>query len=313
MNIFLLIIGIVLMLIGCFCVVVTKNKYIDFKFKGIFQAPLIILGIALIIFSSSFKIIPTGYTGVKTTFGQINKTAVSNGFNWKIPFVQSIDKVNNKQQDINFNNKIWSESSKRTAVYFENVVITYSVNPQKSAWIYANVNDYEDSLISNEIVSSAIKSSSKTLSDENVTDRSKIEPLIQTKLQEALDIKYDKETVFIHKVVVNNIDFEDSYNKAIASKQNAQLESEKQSILNKKAVEKADADAKVKVKTAEADAQAKKIAANAEAESNEKINKSLSDNILKKKLYDKWNGELPKVEGSNSSIINLEDFKTKNK
>ena len=313
MNILLLCVGIILVALGFIFVAVTKDKYIDFEAKSILQFPLIVLGIVLIIFSSSFKIIPTGYTGVKTTFGQINKATVSNGFNWKIPFVQSIDKVNNKQQDISFKDKIWSETSNRTAIYFENIIITYQINPEKSAWIFANVDDYEDSLINQSIVASSVKSSSKSLSDIDATNRSILEPLIMENLQKSLDNKYSGKVVIINKVVVNNADFDKSYNKAIADKQNAQLDAEKQQIQNKKAVEKAEADAKVKIKTAEADAQAKKISANAEAESNEKINKSLSDNILKKKLYDKWNGELPKVEGSSNSIVNLEDFEAKNK
>lgn len=48
----------------------------------------------------SFSIIPTGYTGVKTSFGQIQETTIQSGkLNFCIPFVQSIHKVNNKQQD----------------------------------------------------------------------------------------------------------------------------------------------------------------------------------------------------------------------
>ena len=56
---------------------------------------------------------------------------------------------------------------------------------------------------------------------------------------------------------------------------------------------------------AEAEAQAVLIAANAQAEANKKLAESLTDSILKKMYYEKWNGELPYVYGdSNSAIIN---------
>lgn len=313
LNVCLLIVGLILVILGTIFTYIAKSKWYDWEAKKVLQVPLIVLGLLLVVLSSSFKIIPTGYTGVKTTFGQINKSTISNGFNWKIPFVQLIDKVNNKQQDISFDSKVWSETSNRTAIYFENITVTYQINPEKSAWIYANIDDYEDNLINQSIVASSIKSSSKNLTDVDATNRSIIEPMIMENLQKSLDNKYGERVLVINKVIVNNADFEDSYNKAIADKQKAQLEAEKQGIQNKKAIEKAEADAKVKIKAAEANAQAKKIAANAEAESNEKINKSLSGNILKNKLYDKWNGELPKVEGSNGSLISFDDLGTNKK
>ena len=44
--------------------------------------------LVLILLACSYTIIPTGYTGVRTTFGQIDSKTVQNGFNWKIPLVQ---------------------------------------------------------------------------------------------------------------------------------------------------------------------------------------------------------------------------------
>ena len=121
----------------------------------------IIVIIALVItVSQSIVVIPTGYSGVKTTFGQIHQKTVPNGINLKIPFIQSVEKVNNKQQDIEFSDKVWSETKSRTAVYFENVTVTYRINPEKSAWVYANVSSYRENLVTENLVASAIKSSS---------------------------------------------------------------------------------------------------------------------------------------------------------
>ena len=264
----------------------------------------IIVAIIVFVLSCSMVIIPTGYTGVRTTFGQIDSVTVQNGFNWKIPFVQSIEQVNNKQQDINFSGQVWSETEQRTAIYYENITVTYQINSEKSAWIYANVSNYKDALINPNIVASSVKASSKELSDSDATNRSIIEPLCMANLQKSLDNKYGENVVIINKVIINNADFEDSYNKAIANKQQAQLEAEKQAIDNQKAVEKAEADAIVTKTRASAEAEAKVIQAEAEAEANELLQKSLTEQILNEMYIEKWNGELPLyVSGNNDSVM----------
>lgn len=276
---------------------------------------LVVVLLLFITVTSSFKIIPTGYTGVRTTFKQVDNVVLQNGLNFKLPFVQKIITVNNKMQDMDFAGPIWSETSERTALYYANITVSYQINPEKSAWIYANVSGYKDNLISDSIVASAIKSSSKTLNSTEATNRSMIEPLTQEILQASLDSKYGENTVIIHKVVIGNTDFEDSYNQAIADKQKQQIAYEQQQIENKKAVEKAEADAKVaeinanaeKQKTeiaAEAQANAIKIEAEAQAEANKMINDSVTANVIAYMQVDKWDGAKPKVMlGDDSQVI----------
>ena len=284
------------------------------KIKRIVFGILIALFVIITVFNC-FKIIPTGYTGVRTTFKQVDNVVLQNGLNFKIPYVQKIAMVNNKMQDLTFSNQIWSETSERTALYYSDVTVSYQINPEKSAWIYANVSSYKDNLISESIVASAIKSSSKTLNSTEATNRSLIEPLVQEFLQTSLNSKYGDNTVIIHKVVIGNTDFEESYNQAIADKQNQQIAYEQQQIENQKAVEKAEADAKVmeinanaeKQKTeiaAEAKANAIKIEAEAQAEANKMINDSVTANVIAYMQADKWDGAKPKVMlGDDSQVI----------
>lgn len=56
---------------------------------------------------------------------------------------------------------------------------------------------------------------------------------------------------------------------------------------------------------AEADAQAKILAAEAEAEANRKIAASLTPELIEKIKYEKWNGELPQVQGTDTTIIDI--------
>ena len=215
-----------------------------------------------------------------------------------------MEKVNNKQQDVTFRDQIWSETNQRTAIYYENVTVTYQINPEKSAWIYAHVTNYRDNLVSSGLVSSAIKSASKVLSDTDATNRSVIEPEAMAAIHAALDEKYGENVVLVNKVVIENADFEDSYNAAIAAKQKAQLEAEQQAIENQREIDKAIAEAQVIKTKAEAQAEAKIIEAQAQAEANRLLEESLSEDILRKQYIDKWNGELPQVlGGDNPSLL----------
>ncbi len=265
-------------------------------------------GALVAVFGLSFTIIPTGYTGVRVTFGQVSDEVVPNGFNWKAPFIQTVEKVNNKQQDIVFANQIYSETAERTALYFEGITVTYQIGADKSAWIYSNISDYKENLVSEALVSSAIKASSKKLKAVDATNRSMLEPLAQETIQASLDGKYGEGVVYITKVVIDNVDFDESYNQAIADKQNAQLEYEKQQIENQKEVEKAQAEAEVKKTQAQAEADAMLIEAEAEAAANAKVRDSLNQNVLTQNMLDQWNGEMPKVVGGDNAIFDMSAF-----
>lgn len=258
---------------------------------------------AFIFINSSFTIVPTGYTGVRTTFGQINETPVPNGINFKLPFIQTIELVNNKQQDMTDNSRVWSETSERTAIYYEGITVTYQIDASASAWIYAHVADYKNALVSSQLIASAIKASSKTLSDVDATNRGLIEPLVQENLQKSINSKYKEGIITINKITISNVDFDDSYNLAIANRQKAQIEAEQQAIENEKNIKKAEADAKVKLTEAQAAADALLIQSKAEAEANEILQKSLTSEILKQMYIEKWNGILPKVMSNDSNIL----------
>ena len=260
-----------------------------------------VIFVAFLLFQS-VTIVPTGYTGVKTSFGQIQEATIQSGkLNFTIPFVQSIHTVSNKQQDKHIEAQIWGEASDTTPMYAADVIVTYQVLPEKSAWLYANVSDTKN-LVGDELVASAIKSAMAELGPNEVTNHTKIEPLAQQKLAESLNQKYGEGAVFINKVVINNMDFEEAYNTAIQQKSIAQQNADKQKIENEAAIAKAEADKQVAITNAEAEAQKTSIAADAQAEANRKIAESLSDTLIEYQKIQKWDGKLPTVSGSNALV-----------
>ena len=298
LNIFIGVIGAVLITAG---IVFAFVKSLG---KKALASVFLIIGAVVLVGAMSFSIVPTGYTGVRTTFGQISENTVPQGFNLKVPLVQNIKLVNNKQQDVKRSSQIWGETAEKTPVYASDIVVTYQISNNASAWIFRNISD-TNNLISDSLVASAAKSAMVEMKASEVTNRTKIEPMVKEKLISSINEKYGEDRISILKVVVNQMDFEEDYNKAIAEKSIAQQTKEKQAIENETAVAKAEADKQVAITNAQAKADATRIAAEAEAEANEKIKNSLNDQIIKSKFYDKWDGKLPEAMGSDTVITKI--------
>lgn len=308
MNLLFVILGLLLAVAGLVLLILKNNiplpQNMSLKKYCCLTSMILVLGLLLTVAGFSFKIVPTGYTGVRIRFGQISETVVKNGFNTNIPFVEKIKLVNNKQQDFKVDDKtqIWGETKEKTPVYARKVSVTYNISPEKSSWIYTNVTDV-DNLLNVELIASAIKSSMVELSVNEVTVRETIEALTKEKLTESLNEKYGEDVITVSKVVIVTMDFEDAYNEAIRQKSIAQQTNEKQAIENDTAIKKAQAEKEVSIAAAEAAAESKRIAAEAEANANEKISESLNENILRSKYYEKWDGKLPTVVGEGNSAI----------
>lgn len=273
------------------------KKYVTRR-VAVLAAIILLISVVL----GSVTIIPTGYTVVKTSFGQVQEQPIRSGkLNFCVPFVESIHKVNNKQQDKKVEAKVWGEASDKTPVYAADTTVTYQIMSERSVWIYTNVSDTKN-LIADSLVASAIKSAMVELGPKDVTNRAKIEPLVQEKLNESLAQKYEEGTVYVNKVTINDMDFEPEYNAAIQAKSIAQQTAAKQEIENQAAIAKAEADKQVAITKAEADAEKITIRAEAEAEANRKLAESLTDTLIEYQKVQKWDGKLPTVSGSNALV-----------
>ena len=271
----------------------------------------VLVGIVFVVLVLLFNlhIIPTGYTGVKTTFGQIDENPVQSGrLIFTIPFVENIRKVNNKQQDMKVETQIWGETDDKTPVYAKDVIVTYQIVADRSAWIYANVTDYTKNLVTESLVASAVKAAMVELAPGDVTNRAKIEPLVQEKLSASLAGKYGEGTIYVNKITINDMDFEQAYNDAIQAKSIASQEQAKAEIQNQTAIAKAEAEKQVAVLNAEAKAEQVRIAAEAEAEANRLIRESLTEELIELKKIEAWDGKLPDVIGGTETILGINDF-----
>ena len=254
----------------------------------------VIAVLAIIIAINAFVVVDAGHTGVVVTMGKVNEGVLQEGIHLKIPFVQSVVKIDNRIQKLEVQTEAFSKDLQSVDT---KLAINYRVDTSKSYSIYKNIGaNYEDVLVT-PAVNEVLKAITATYTaEETVTNRALISDGLVTGLNEKLN------TIGLYVTDVNIIDFDfsDAFITAIEEKQVAQ-----QQLL------KAETEKKTAITNAEAEAEAAKVRADGEAEANSTIAKSLTSEVLENKKIEKWNGELPKVSGNSGNIIDLGDIEEK--
>jgi regulator of protease activity HflC (stomatin/prohibitin superfamily) len=156
----------------------------------------------------------------------------------------------------------------------------------------------------------AVLSSHKAM--DIIANRASISPAVEEAIKQAVDEDY---YVSITAVVLTNIDFSESFEKAVEDKMIAEQAKLKADYENQTKIAQAEAEAEARLKAAEAEieiakakAEALKIAAEAEANANKLLAESLTDLVLKSKFYENWDGKLPLVMGEGSAIIDFREL-----
>lgn len=246
--------------------------------------------LALLILVLSITVIPTGHTGVLTTFGRVENTTLDEGFHLKAPW-QGVVKMDNRIQKQSTDLECFSKDIQEVQMTF---TLNYQISKENAMTIYKTIGKkyYETVIVP--MISESVKTvTAKYTAEELITDRSKLAIGIEESLAENLK----NHNIILVSTSIENIDFTDAFTDAVEAKQVAQQ--------NKL---KTQTEAETQVIEANANAEVKRIEADAEAYVNETVSESLTKEILEKMYYEKWNGELPKVMGSDSNVImNMKD------
>lgn len=248
---------------------------------------LIVLIIILIIsFIGSFRTIKSGEVGIRVRFGKVVSTQMNDGINFKIPFIEKIVKMNIQVQKAEIETE---SSSKDLQLVTMKLAVNYKVDGKKATNLYKNVGTKYENVILQPAIQESVKAvTSKYTAEELITKRNEVsnECIVE------LENKVKKYGLLVDNFNITNFSFSDEYNKAIEEKQVA----EQKVLTAKQELEKAKVDAEKKIVQAEAEKQA-----------NELKQMSLTDNIIREKFIEKWNGELPKATNGNS-IFNLDSI-----
>lgn len=282
-------------------------------FVGGFTAGIvIIIGIILLMISTCK--VPAGYVAVQYNMnGGVKDEVLTQGWHLVSPTVHTtlytigIEQsylTSGKQGDSDTDESFVASSSEGKAVTID-LTFTYQYDAQNVTSVFTKFKGQSGKEVRDSFIKPNIVSWTK-----EVVARYKIADIlgaeranINIALTDYLSEKFIPYGITISNVSLINLEVDQTTMDAINAKINAQQAAEQQAIENQMNIDKADADAKAKVTKAQADADALLIEAQAEAEANELLTKSLSEEILNKMYYDKWDGVLPQVVGSENSIV----------
>lgn len=255
-----------------------EHQETEYNYKNIIIFAVVIL-FAIITFFGSFKTVKSGEVGLRIRFGKIVNSTLSEGINFKIPYIEKIAKVNIKIQK----SEIETESSTKDLQPIKTkLAVNYKVDNKKVPELYRTVgNSYNETILIPAIQESLKAVMSKYTAEETVTIRNKVSDDCLKEIQS----KMKKYGIIIEEFNIIDINFSEEYSKAIEEKQVA----EQRVLTAKQELEKEKIEAEKKITKAKG-----------ESDANALLQKTLTEEVLKEKMIEKWNGELPKVSGSNN-------------
>ena len=295
----------IICLIGC----IMAGRMIDEKYYGGLKKAMPIIGIVacvIIIIVSCVSYVPTGYTGIVTTFGKVHDEVLDAGLNFHAPW-DNVIKMDNREQRITFNLEAFSKDIQQVDVQGS---INYNIDKSTAMNLYKDVGtNYSEILIGPRINEDVKIIIARYTAENLIENRQKAADAIYELIKDELAPK----GINVISFAIENIDFTDAFESAVEAKQvatqekqKAQTQQEQQTMEATQAAERqriaAQAEADVKKIDADADAYATKIKAEAEAEANDKINKSLTDQLISYNQMLRWDGKLPTFMGGDSMI-----------
>lgn len=259
---------------------------------GIITFVVIAFIVLFIIFLAVYTV-PAGYRGVILTFGKPSEVISGEGLHFKVPFAQSIKKLEVRTQKIESE----SDSSSKDLQDVKTVIaLNYHLNPGKVNKLYQEIGkDYKIRVIDPSIQESVKAVSARFTAEELVTRR----PEVRKGIQEFLTQKLEKYHILVDDFNIVNFQFSEEFDNAIEQKVTAeQLKLKADRDLQRIAVEAE------QVKTqSEAEAYSLKIKNDALRDSPDLVRLKQIEVLEKsvevqRQAVEKWDGKLPAVTGS---------------
>lgn len=266
---------------------------------------------AILITCSMLAIVPTGYTGIKTTFGKVENETLPSGINFKLPW-QNIVNMDNREQRSSFAMQAFSKDIQQVDIQGS---INLNIDKATAMDLYKNVGiDYPTILVGPRVQEDVKIVIAKYTAEKLIENRQACSDMIFELLKSELSEK----GINVISFAIENIDFTDAFESAVEAKQvatqekqKAQTEQEKMTMEMQQKAERdriqAQAAADVQKIDADAKAYAVKVQADAEAEANRKVAETLSDKLIQYNTIHQWDGKLPTVQSGEYStpIIDL--------
>ena len=315
---FIFVIGI-LLLIGSIVTLVVKTEAEYKTVVRVSGVAAFVLALVLIGFSC-VSYVPTGYTGIVTTFGKVHDVTLDAGINFHTPWDKVIT-MDNREQRVPFTMQAFSSDIQEVSISGS---VNLNIDKSTAMNLYREVGTNYLNILVMPRISEEVKSViSKYTAEGLIVNRNNLSIEMADLLKSALA----QQGINILSVAVEDVDFSDAFTNAVEAKQvatqekqKAQTEQERMTMeeeaASKRAIIIANAEAEKAKIAAQADLEVVKIQAEAalyagekEAEMNKRIAEALSDELIKYYWIKQWNGKLPTVSTDNAmSILNIPEI-----
>ena len=274
--------------------------------------PLFIaIGLSTIIFIlSCLAIVPTGFTGILTTFGRVEERTIPAGLNFIAPW-QNVKTMDNRTQKVEIQTSAFSSDIQQVDLKMS---VNYCIDQNTAQKLYRTVGEnYYDAVMFPRIQENVKAVFSQYTAENLIAKRESLSESV--KENTAADLASFGITIV--SIAIEDIDFTDAFTNAVEAKQvaaqnklTAQTQQEQKTMEERAAAERAkiaaQADADKAIIAANADLEVVKVQAEAalyagekEAEMNKRISESLTGELTNYYWIKQWNGELPSTVLSN--------------
>ncbi len=279
-------------------------------------AALVVLLLAVLL--GSVTVVPTGYTGILTTFGRVEQRTLSAGAHLILPW-QNVVKMDNRTQKVQITTQAFSSDIQQVDLQ---ISVNYCIDQETAQELYRTVGvGYYENVMYPRVLENTKAVFSRYTAENLIATRNALSDLIAENTAE--DMK--SYGITIVSIAIEDIDFTDAFTAAVEAKQvaaqnkltaeteQAQKTMEEEAIA-RRAVIAANAEAEKALIAANADLEVVKVQAEAalyagekEAEMNKRISESLTQDLIRYYWIKQWNGVLPSTvlgDGLNY-IVNL--------
>ncbi len=241
--------------------------------------------VILMILLGGFVLIGAGEKGVVLRFGAVQDRIMSEGLNFKIPLIESVEKIDVKVQK---EQAAASASSKDLQEVRTTVAVNFHIVPDKVNRLWQTIGgDFKNRIIDPAIQEAVKATTAKYTAEELVTKRQ----LVKDDITQVLGLRLSKEFLVVDEVSLTDFHFSESFSAAVEAK----VKAEQEALTAKNRLEQVKYEAEQRVTQAKGEAEAIRIQVEA-------IRVQGGKEYVQLKAIEKWDGNLPQLVSANAPM-----------
>ena len=262
---------------------------------------------ALCIILACVVSVPTGNTGIVTTFGRVENYVLDAGLSMKAPW-QKVIKMDNRIQKENVTLACFSSDIQEVSVSY---TVNYQIDKANAMNIYKSIGTGYFATVIQPSITEAVKEVTALYTAEALVGNREE---LSNAIEEVLAARLLPYNINVIDTSIEDMDFTDAFTNAVEAKQVAQQNKLKAETEAQQKIVEAEAAAQVKTVEAQAQADAEKIKADAEAykiqvqaeaeaEANKKVAESLTKSLIDYEYAQSWDGKLPTYMSGENGLV----------